>query len=302
MKVLIIGLGSIARKHIKAIETLCVDTEIFALRSKESAEIERGIKNVYDISAVADLDFVIISNPTALHFKTINTAISLKVPLFIEKPPLMNLKGADQLLKKIEEEEIITYVAFNLRFHPVLIWLKKYLDGKRILEVIAYCGSYLPDWRPNVDYSKTYSADKDLGGGVHLDLIHEIDYLIWLLGPPNNIINQHRRLSDLSINSVDFATYLLNYDQSIALIILNYFRRDTERTVQIVFDDHSIKVDLIKGLVQTEGGKVLFECSNSTINTYVDQMKYFINCINSKRIPNNSLKEGLETLKFCLNE
>ena len=45
-------------------------------------------------------------------------------------------------------------------------------------------GQYLPDWRTNADYSKSYSASFEMGGGVLFDLIHEIDLAVNLMGQP----------------------------------------------------------------------------------------------------------------------
>ncbi|MEQ8925376.1 MAG: Gfo/Idh/MocA family oxidoreductase [Fulvivirga sp.] len=302
MKVLVIGLGSIAQKHIRAIRSLEQNIKIFALRSLKGVPDEDGVENIYNWADVPEIDFVIISNPSSLHYETIEKAIELKVPLFIEKPPLVSLEGATQLINKIEVNEIATYVAFNMRFHPVIIWTKEYIRNKRILEVFAYCGSFLPDWRPENDYKKVYSARQELGGGVHLDLIHEIDYLIWLFGKPLNSSNQIRKISDLDINSIDSAIYILNYEKSVVQIMLNYFRRDPQRKIEIVFDDHSIMLDLIKGLVKSSGGEILFESHLASSTTYFEQMRYFIDCLKSDTLPVNSLKESLETLKICLNE
>ena len=46
---------------------------------------------------------------------------------------------------------------------------------------------WLPDWHPNSDYRREYSARWDLGGGAILDS-HEFDYLTWLLGPVKDML------------------------------------------------------------------------------------------------------------------
>jgi len=188
MKVLIVGYGSIAQKHVHALKKIIPDVKITALRSFPDSKTNTAIKSIYSWEDIEkDIDFVIISNPTSLHFSTIQEAIKLGVPLFIEKPPFGVLNGINELVEVISSKNIVTYTAFNLRFHPVISWLKKHLETRRIIEVQSYCGSYLPDWRPGTDYRINYSAKKSMGGGVHLDLIHELDYLHYLFGLPKSI-------------------------------------------------------------------------------------------------------------------
>ena len=67
------------------------------------------------------------------------------------------------------------------------------------------CSSYLPDWRPGVDYRTVYSAHKALGGGVTIDLIHEWDYLVDLFGVPQKLYNFKGTYSDLEIDSDDLS-------------------------------------------------------------------------------------------------
>jgi len=210
MNILIIGLGSIANKHISAIKEIDKNAVIYALRSHTQSHSVEGVKDIYNYKDVdGRIDFCIISNPTSKHYETILDCINLNVPLFIEKPSVMSLEGTEKLNDLILEKNIITYVAHNLRFHPVIQFLKKYLTDKRIIEVNVYCGSYLPDWRPNIDYTKNYSAIAKMGGGVHLDLIHEIDYSIYLFGMPEYSTTLKLQISDLKIDSIDFAAYHL---------------------------------------------------------------------------------------------
>ncbi len=301
MKVLIIGLGSIAQKHINALKKLQPDCEILALRSgKSRCEIE-GVKNVYQWDQVPhNLDFVMICNPTSEHYKTIKKSLEVGVPLFIEKPPLMNLEGVTELLSQTEQKNIRTYTAFNFRFHPVIQWLSNNLSEKRVLEVQAYCGSFLPNWRPGRDYRKVYSAKRELGGGVHLDLIHELDYITWLFGEPFQLNSFRSKVSDLQINSIDTAHYWLQYENYNISVLLNYYRRDARRYMEIVMEDETWMADLLASQVIKANGQVIFSDSCNLTDTYYEQMKYFVAGLNKQENYMNHLGESIRTLSYCL--
>lgn len=301
MNVLVVGLGSIAEKHIHALRQIRPDAKIHALRSGLGGRNIESVSDVFDWAEVpANLDFILISNPTSLHHKTIRRAMDFNVPLFIEKPPLMNLEGSKTLLAELKERQIETYTAFNLRFHPVILWLKENLESEKPLEIQVYCGSNLANWRPQQDYRKSYSADASMGGGVHLDLIHELDYTLWLFGTPLRSHSSASKISDLQIKSMDSARYWLEYPEMFASIILNYFRHDPKRTIEIVFSEATWSADLLKGTVRSSNGTTLYDGPTPVGDTYVRQMSYFINALETRQKPMNSLEESLETLKICL--
>lgn len=300
MKVLIIGLGSIASKHILALQNINPETQIYAFRSSKDANIIRGITNIYSLPELKNIqiDFAIISNPTSAHYKTIIDLIPLKIPLFIEKPLFSKLDKGD-LVKLINKNKIVTYVACNLRFLDCLQFAKKYIENKRVNEVNIYCGSYLPDWRPGRDYKTTYSANKDQGGGVHIDLIHEIDYAYWLFGKPLKVAKTFSNKSSLEINAFDYANYVLNYTNFNASIILNYFRRDAKRTLEIVLEEETILVDILKNRVY-RNADILFDSKKTITNTYQDQLQFFIENVISGKSKLNVVDEAYEILKICL--
>lgn len=302
MKVLIIGLGSIAEKHILALQNTNKDVQIFALRSSIKTDKKEGIINIYSLNQIIDnIDFVIISNPTSKHHNTILEVLKLKVPLFIEKPPLMDLENVEKLLNEIKMNNIKTYIAFNLRFHPVILWLKEKVPLSKVIEVQSYCGSYLPDWRPDKDYRYIYSAKKVLGGGVHLDLIHELDFILWIFGEPKKINTFKGKKSRLEIDSMDVANYNLEYDNFYITILLNYYRRDPKRTIEIVMEDQTWIVNLLKASVCEADGHTLFQAENFILqDTYDLQMNYFLENIYTNIPIMNSLEESLKTLKICL--
>jgi predicted dehydrogenase len=304
MKVLIVGLGSIAKKHIEALKGLNVELEIVALRSSKNALSTIDIQNVYSWDEVPlDISFVLISNPTFEHKETIQKALKFQVPIFLEKPPLMSLQGAEVLVEQIKKQNSRIYTAFNLRFHPVVDWLKHNLVLKNVLEVQVYCGSYLPDWRKDQDYRKNYSAIAAQGGGVHLDLIHELDYVRWIFGLPEKTNTFQRKVSDLEMDSIDSAHYWLMYSRFNVSILLNYYRRDPKRYIEIVTKEDTIYADLLNGRITNSKGKLLFETKNlSIIHTYSEQMKYFIANMNTNEKFMNDFNESIETLKIGLSD
>ena len=233
MNILIVGLGSVAQKHINSIRELDLTSSIYALRSSKKSQKQDNVIDFYSIEEAASIrfDFAIISNPTSEHKNSIFKLLDLMCPLFIEKP-LYHTIDIDDILIRVRETGILTYIACNLRFLDCIKYVKNNVKNSnigRLNEVNAYCGSYLPEWRIS-DYKKSYSANPSLGGGVHIDLIHEIDYLYWIFGIPFNVRGIFKSKSSLKIQSIDYANYCLDYDDFCANIILNYYRRDYKRT------------------------------------------------------------------------
>lgn len=302
MNVLIIGLGSIAQKHINALYKIDESMKIFALRSTNISKTYLNVTNIFDLNQIKELsiDFVIISSPTHKHLENIQSLLEYNLPLFIEKPVFHTLEAKD-ILYKIEALNIKTYVACNLRFLDCLQFTKDYLTNKRINEVNIYCGSYLPDWRPGKDYKKTYSANKDEGGGVHIDLIHEIDYTYWLFGKPLDVQRIFSNKSSLSINANDYANYTLSFSHFNVSIILNYFRRDAKRTLEVVLENETVLIDLLKNNVY-RNNCVIFESNKTISDTYETQLRFFIDYINGYKKEFNPVKEAYEILKICLEK
>ena len=305
MKILIIGLGSIGKKHVIAILSLYPQAQIFALRSSSSCEQYLNVINIVDKKDIpTDLTFIIISNITIAHEQTIHEMIGLNCPLFIEKPVLSNLNNVKQLGDTINENSIQTYIACNLRFHPALQFIKQYIvvNHPRINEVNIYSGSYLPDWRPGKDFRTIYSANIEDGGGVHLDLIHEIDYCSWLFGFPIESINMKTNNSSLHISAIDNARYFFKYSKFNVGITLNYFRRDPKRLIEIVIETDTIVVDLLKNKVTSlTNNEILFENNFNILETYEHQMKYFISCIQTRERTMNDFDYAVEVLKLAIH-
>lgn len=302
MKVLIIGLGSIANKHIEALRKIDCKVELYALRIGVSSHSVDGVINVYNYDCIKEInpDFCIVSNPTGAHFETLRKLHEFKVPLFIEKPLFNNIGlGEEELITDILNSKTPNYVACNLRFLDCIGYSKEFIKDKRINEVNVYCGSYLPEWRPDQDFRKNYSANKEMGGGVHIDLIHELDYVVWLYNYPTQVFRHVSNNSSLDISAYDYANYLLEFDQFNVNVVLNYYRRDAKRFMEVICEDGTLMVNLLKNEV-TWKDNLIYQSSKTMLDTYYDQLYFYIENILTRKTSFNDVNEAYNILKICI--
>lgn len=299
-KILFFGLGSIGKKHAKIIKNF-YDHEIIAFRTKKGQE-----QNIIKILEIYNLqeafqtnpDIAFITNPTYLHIETALECAKKNIHLFIEKPISHNLKNVLELEKEIKKRNLITYIAYNLRFHPIIEKLKEISSKEKPISYNVTSSSYLPDWRPNQDYSKSYSAKKKMGGGVTLDLSHEFDYIAWLFGNIKKIDGYCDKVSDLEIDSEDILDAEITCETGIkGKIHLDYFTKNPERKIQIKYKDGIVEADLIKNTIKSKQGKISeFKCEKD--ETYKKQIDYFFKNYNKKNTNMmNNYSEGLKTFK-----
>ena len=308
MRIVFIGIGSIAKKHIKAIRKIESKAEIFALRSSRDATPYEDVKDFYEYDDIKEIvpNFIIVSNPTSKHFETIQKLLPYRIPLFIEKPVFAEL-GHDDVIKEIENKRILTYVACDMRFMNCLTWLHQYMavhrNEVRINEINVYCGSYLPEWRPGTDFRKCYSAIPELGGGVHIDLIHDVDYVYWIFGKPEKHHALFRNVSSLGIRAYDYANFNLIYPDFCANVVLNYYRRDAKRYMEILFDDCTWTVDMLKNEINNSTGEIIYRSEQTGADEYEAQMRYFMELVkNGATTSMNSATEAYDVLGICLDK
>jgi len=302
--VLIIGLGSAGKKHVDALNKLEKEAvTIYALRNNpESADNYKQVKNIKSLDDLPSIpDFAIISNPTSLHAVEIAKLLKYEIPLLIEKPVVSSLKDGIRIQKEIKAKNISTHVGCNLRFLKAMQFTKDFLhkEALTINEVNIYGGSDLSQWRPHQDFRKSYSANEALGGGIHMDWIHELDYLYWLFGAPSESIKVFGRKSSLAINSIDYANYTFTYPDFYASVILNYYRKDRKRTMEVVTSTGTLLLEVELGNVYFDNKKI-FAHSENIVDTYTHQMEYFLNILKKNTQSMNDFNHALTVLKMCL--
>jgi hypothetical protein len=222
-------------------------------------------------------DGILICNPTSVHLETALKVLPLKKPIFIEKPLSHNLDGLNQLKGTI-------FVGYCLRFDQSLKDFKQKVDKvnrSKIKSVKIVCQSWLPDWRPGKDYRQTYSAKKSLGGGVLLDLSHEIDYALWFFGPVKKVSARLEQAPELEIETEAIADLNLKFVSGVtADFHLSYASHTSERYCEILTDSGTLRWD--------------YQPNNEM---YLEEIKHFIRVCEGKEKPLVTVNDGINVLK-----
>ncbi len=261
LKVCFVGIGSIAKRHIRNLRMICkernIELRVEAFRRKlEAIEgVDATYCNIQDIPS--DYDAIFITNPTELHLESLKQFHNKGRHFFIEKP-VVSLSQLENAKSFKTRSDSIYYVAAPLRYNAVIQWIKNNVNPEDVISVRSISSSYLPDWRPGQDYRNTYSAHKDMGGGVSIDLIHEWDYLTYLFGWPQKVLSLIGKKSKLEIDSDDYALYIAEYKDKIVELHLDYFGRKTIRQVQLFTKEDTIIGDIVNNQIEsTKNGEII---------------------------------------------
>ena len=313
---LFVGLGSIGTRHLNNLHALCqqrgVTLRADALRSDLARPLRPGVAEQLHAqfagldapAALARYDLAFITNPTSLHAEALASLRGRAGALFIEKP-IFAAEQTDTDLSALLAPGQKAYVAAPMRWCGTMLALKERLaagvDGKPYCARVL-CSSYLPDWRPGVDYRTVYSARKALGGGVTIDLIHEWDYLVDLFGVPEELYNLRGTYSELEIDSDDLSLYIARYPHLLAEVHLDYLGRGYRRSIELFCRDGSVVADFGAGTLTLPDGAVQ-HCEEDVNARYLREMAYFLDYAQSAETQScNPPELALQVLKLTLGE
>ncbi len=308
---LIVGLGSVGRRHLDNLRDLGID-DISVYRSGNGDD---NVALTSDLRVEKDLDealacrpdAVVVANPTAHHLPAALAAAEAGCHLFIEKPVSHELEGIDALSRTVALNDLVVLVGYQFRFHPCLKKIRFWIDsgaiGKPLL-ADAHWGEYLPAWQPWRDYRTSYSARRSLGGGVVLTLSHPVDYLRWLLGEVVSVSAEVECQSGLDIDVEDTACVNLRFaNGAIGNVSLDYVQRPASHSLRIVGREGVIQWDNQSGIARLDaerGEQCLPPVSFERNTMFVSEMRHFLGCISGREESICNIEDGAQTLRICL--
>jgi len=310
LSIAIVGFGSAGKMALNKLSAL-VPNARFLIVSGHQEEVRQAnftprISDVSDFSP----DAVLVTGPASDRLDVIAKLQGVSVPLFIEKPLAGTLQDAYSILTQLKVGTNACQLGYNLRFSTSLEFFRNYMQQERkgkVKRFIAETGQYLPDWRPDRDYRDTVSARSDRGGGVLLELSHEIDYLRWIFGEWDWVSAWTGNVSALDIDVEDTALITVGIksesagEQSLGQLSLDFVRRDKTRSVTAVCELGTVRWDGIAGRVEERDAmngrwETLAE-DQTDESTYEAQWASFLKVVESGAMPEVSLEDGVEVLR-----
>jgi predicted dehydrogenase len=330
LRALIVGLGSIGQRHARNLRTLLGDdVELLAYRARglshviaeggvasdrETVADRLGIREFTDLNeALAQRpDIAFVCNPTRLHLPVAQRLAEAGCHLFIEKPVSDTSDGVEELERTVRERGVVAVVGCQLRFHPLLRRVHALLGENAIGRVVAAriaVGEYLPGWHPYEDYRTSYAARRDLGGGVILTLIHELDYAFWLFGAPRRLFAVGGHLSDLELDVEDTASILMDCGSDHRAlpvhVQMDFLQRPPTRTCEVTGSAGRLSLDLVAATLRRydADGKLAEECAatdHERNRLFLDELTHFLACVRGAEQPLVPLADGITTLRTAL--
>lgn len=313
MRIAVIGTGSIGRRHIGNLLGLGYDDVLAVSEHKKIKTLKIGSRNVQVVNDVdtalkSSIDCVFICNPTGLHYRYLEKAISARAHVFVEKPVGSTTTGFNELLKESKKKRLTIAVGNQFRFHPHLAEIRNKVKENKlgnILRVEAVQGEHIADYHPTENYHESYAVKKDLGGGVLLTQIHQIDYLNWIFGPFSRVFAISRQPSILNIDAEESVSYLLERHGGYPIYgHMDFLLRPKKVSIQIMGDKQGIFWDYYGGkLASLNQGSMHRESIISKIpfdrnQMFVDVVNDFLKAVKSGHKPMSDLTDGLTALQI----
>ena len=255
-------------------------------------------------------DVVFVATPPHLHIRTALAAAARGCHLFIEKPLADRAEGTEELRAVVARRGLITMVGCNMRFHPGPSEIKRLIDAGAVGPVIAariQTGSYLPGWRPWMDYRESYSAHAEQGGGAVLDCIHELDLARWYFGPGRVVGAATVPARTLGLEVEGVAEILIRHDSGVlSSVHLNVIQRDYRRGCQVIGERGTLYWDYERPTVTVHRGDAMSAASElpagwAPNQAYVDEVAAFLRCVRDLTPTVNPIDDALATLSLALS-
>ena len=311
LSIAIIGFGSAGQRAFSELRKLRPGAGFLVVtRQGQSEKDVRFTQDVRDVEEFRPHAFV-LAGPASHRVEILKALKGLNVPVFIEKPMAMTLKNGRTTIDLLGDRTGITQLGYNLRFSKSLRAFRDVILAERfgrVLRFSAETGQFLPDWRPGKDYREGVSARLDLGGGVLLELSHEIDYLRWIFGEWSWVSAWFGQVSSLEIDVEDTALITIGIENGAdstplsGQLTLDFVRRDKTRTISAICEEGTVRWDGVRGIVEvfdaTKMSWTTLVADEKSDSTYENQWKSFLSVVEEGEKPLVGVEDGIEVLRI----
>lgn len=306
MRMLIVGCGSIGKRHLN---------NILSFENPHNVAIFDTVEGDPRVFCCDDLDYLIeffdpthaiICLPTSLHIDFSHKLAVGGVNIMIEKPLSHSLDGIEELIDGARG--VYSMVGMTYRFHPIIQKLRDMIsDGLfgRVYSVQYTIGQNLLTWPSGNDYENSYVAKKDMGGGVTLTtLSHLIDNVSYLFGKISKFEAFVDKVSNFRIDTDDICVGIAKTEND---ILVNWqadlMRTPRKNEIHIMAENGTFTGNFCDASYSmcVDGESATGKFDFVFNDMYVMEVKYFLDCVKHQVQPTPSIQEGAEQLKLLLD-
>lgn len=312
--ILVVSAGSIGKRHLKNLQSLgCAVSAMDPCKERlEDASKQVNLVNKFTdfdqaLSKIGDYDGIVIGSPTKFHVQQAIHAVSLGLPVLLEKPLSISLEESSLLKETMDKHPLVKILlGYTWRWWPPLnVFRKAILEGKigKPLHAKFVMSAHLADWHPWERYQDFFMASKELGGGALLDESHFVDLMIWIFGMPDRVFSKVEKISDLEIETDDNVDIYAFYTHGLRVAIhLDLYGRPHERFISVTGEKGTLLWSSDPNRVRfgTETGQIwsdqCFEFERNDMFLKVAQE--FIDMLDSKTLPSCTIEDGIKVMKI----
>lgn len=244
MKILVVGCGSIGRRHARnaralGAEVVLCDVDVVRLQKfGEEIGAVRYFSDYIEAARHSGADAAIVATPSNLHIEPARALLAAGMHVFMEKPLCTSVADAVELRPLVRESGRVFMMGHTFRFRSEWLEIKRILDTNPLGHIYSaefMGGWYLPDWHVRENYRHEYAAQKKLGGGVLLtSLSHLFDLASWFFGDIEQIVGAKMKLGKLEIDVDDSVVCTLKTASGVAVTMTEDFLcRCPRRTLRV---------------------------------------------------------------------
>ncbi len=263
-RVLFVGLGGAGQRHLRIFRQLLPQNAVFTayrrhgatplLRPDFTVNEQSTVETAYGLQTFDSLeaafadgpDLTVVSTPTACHREPMMMAMEAGSGVLVEKPWAENLQDFPKFRDGVLAKHLPFHISLQRRFHPQIARARQAVTSGvigRPLAATFTAYSNVPSWHPYEDWRSLYAVRPEMGGGVLLTEIHEIDLAHWFFGLPEAVFCSGGNRSAERLAVEDTVQMTLLYAEFSVQITLCFMHKRPSRSFHVAGTDGDIHWD-----------------------------------------------------------
>lgn len=298
-KVLVIGTGSIAQKHIDILNSLNYSVYVYSETNEKFFKKNSKITRLVNLAKLDNFEFTILANKTSNHLRILKILIKQKMHIYCEKPIYCKKFNYHHIKNLIKKNKIIFHNGYQLRNDTKIKYIQKKLKNQKIKSFQVSVGHDFNKWRKAGIHKKSYFSDTKKGGGVIFELIHEINLINLLFGKIKKIStiksnSENYKCEDVAVSIIETKNKILGslYQDMLSNVLFRY--------INIVTNKNFFKIDIANNLIIEDNKIKKFDNKNNQVDLLRKNILLFKNRINKKDYSLDDFNTALFDLDTCI--